>query len=185
MAGTSERGLLIVDDDERYLERAEREFSGLGWSVTPVASVAEAMLAADTRSFDAMLVDFQLPDGDGLTLIELLQDRLKLPSASILLSWHLDVPTTVRAMRAGVFDVLEQPASAREVDGKLQAALSKPRRADEPARAAWSPRPLRELERDLIEQAWEASGRNLSAAARQLGLPRTTMRDRLRRYGLR
>jgi two-component system, NtrC family, response regulator AtoC len=45
--------------------------------------------------------------------------------------------------------------------------------------------PLRTLERRMITDAWRTSGRNLSAAARSLGLPRTTLRDRLKKYGLR
>ena len=45
--------------------------------------------------------------------------------------------------------------------------------------------PLRMLERRMITDAWKTSGRNLSAAARTLGLPRTTLRDRLKKYGLR
>ena len=45
--------------------------------------------------------------------------------------------------------------------------------------------PLRTLERRMITDAWKTSGRNLSAAARSLGLPRTTLRDRLKKYGLR
>jgi DNA-binding NtrC family response regulator len=45
--------------------------------------------------------------------------------------------------------------------------------------------PLRSLERRMITDAWETSGKNLSAAARSLGLPRTTLRDRLKKYGLR
>ena len=45
--------------------------------------------------------------------------------------------------------------------------------------------PLRTLERRIITDAWKTSGRNLSAAARSLGLPRTTLRDRLKKYGLR
>ncbi|MCB9594779.1 MAG: sigma-54-dependent Fis family transcriptional regulator [Sandaracinaceae bacterium] len=43
---------------------------------------------------------------------------------------------------------------------------------------------LREVERDLVERAWAQSDGNLSRAARQLGIPRTTLRDKLKRYGL-
>ncbi|HET9932476.1 MAG TPA: sigma-54 dependent transcriptional regulator [Polyangiaceae bacterium] len=45
--------------------------------------------------------------------------------------------------------------------------------------------PLRELERRTIKETWDSSGRNMSAAARALGLPRTTLRDRIRKYGWR
>ena len=43
---------------------------------------------------------------------------------------------------------------------------------------------LPELERELSIRAYEASGHNLSQAARQLGIPRTTLRGRLKRYGV-
>jgi DNA-binding NtrC family response regulator len=46
------------------------------------------------------------------------------------------------------------------------------------------PEPLRITEQRTILKTWEASGNNLSAAARRLGLPRNTLRDRLRRYGV-
>ena len=45
--------------------------------------------------------------------------------------------------------------------------------------------PLRELERRTIKETWDSSGHNMSAAARALGLPRTTLRDRIRKYGWR
>jgi len=48
-----------------------------------------------------------------------------------------------------------------------------------------SPMSLGDLERSLIIEAYESSGQNLSQAARSLGIPRTTLRDRLRRYGVR
>ena len=44
--------------------------------------------------------------------------------------------------------------------------------------------PLRDLERELIVRAFEASQGNLSRAALELGIPRTTLRDKLRRYGI-
>jgi DNA-binding NtrC family response regulator len=41
------------------------------------------------------------------------------------------------------------------------------------------------LERELILKAFEGSGANLSRAARELGIPRSTLRDRLKKYGVR
>ncbi len=46
-------------------------------------------------------------------------------------------------------------------------------------------RTLPDLERDLIVGAYEQAEQNLSEAARELGIPRTTLRDRLKRYGMR
>jgi DNA-binding NtrC family response regulator len=44
--------------------------------------------------------------------------------------------------------------------------------------------PLRDVERELILSAFEAAKGNLSRAAADLGIPRTTLRDKLRRYGV-
>lgn len=46
-------------------------------------------------------------------------------------------------------------------------------------------RPLPDVERDLILEAYRDAGQNLSQAADILGIPRTTLRDRLKRYGVR
>ncbi len=124
MAVTASSSLLIVDDDLHFLRSAERAFTRLGWQVTPVKNATDALSAAGQRSFDAVLVDFQLPDGDGVTLIERLQDQSESPIASIVLSGHVDVPSTVRAMRAGAFEVIQKPVSAVEVDLLLRAAAS-------------------------------------------------------------
>ena len=101
----------------------------------------------------------------------------------------LDVPSTVRAVRAGASDVLEKPVTPTDLDRSLRSALAERAREAQPAEDSVDSlrpsEPLRVFERRVIEQAWLDSERNLSAAARRLGLPRTTLRDRLRKYGLR
>jgi transcriptional regulator of acetoin/glycerol metabolism len=44
---------------------------------------------------------------------------------------------------------------------------------------------LPDVQRSLILKAYEESGTNLSRAARLLGIPRSTLRDRLRKFGVR
>jgi len=50
---------------------------------------------------------------------------------------------------------------------------------------AGSPRSsgLRDVERDMILAAYEEASKNLSRAAKALAIPRSTLRDKLRRYG--
>jgi DNA-binding NtrC family response regulator len=47
-----------------------------------------------------------------------------------------------------------------------------------------SPARLKELERAMIEEALQRAGRNTSAAARDLGLPRSTLVNRMRSLGM-
>jgi DNA-binding NtrC family response regulator len=151
---------------------------------------SSALQLLGERAFDALVLDLMLPHSDGLSVMEQLSRR---PQASrpvtILLSGHLDIPTTVRAVRAGASDVLEKPVTPTELDKRLRTALADRAREAEPTEDSVDSlrpsEPLRVFERRVIEQAWLDSERNLSAAARRLGLPRTTLRDRLRKYGLR
>ncbi|MHB8604288.1 MAG: response regulator [Thermoplasmatota archaeon] len=64
------RDVLLVEDSEgdaRLVSMALRERGG--WRVTRAGSVAEALASAEARPFDAALVDYRLPDGDGLALL--------------------------------------------------------------------------------------------------------------------
>jgi DNA-binding NtrC family response regulator len=56
------------------------------------------------------------------------------------------------------------------------------RRSSKPPSGAF--RKLPEIEREAVAKVWRDSGGNLSLAARHLGIPRTTLRDKLKRYGM-
>jgi DNA-binding NtrC family response regulator len=79
----------------------------------------------------------------------------------------------VAELMAALRDRQQRPPSAQALRPILSAQPSVPSE------------PLRSMERRTILETWESSGKNLSAAARALGLPRTTLRDKLRKYGLR
>jgi DNA-binding NtrC family response regulator len=111
-----------------------------------------------------------------------------------------DWPGNVRELRAVVQQAAVLSGGDRVGVGDLMAALrnrqERPTQTHsetfsvvsvlpEPLHAPARSEPLRVLERRTIVEAWESSGQNLSAAARVLGLPRTTLRDRLRKYGMR
>jgi DNA-binding NtrC family response regulator len=191
--------LLVVDDDEIVAGSLSQSLSCFGWAVDVAHDRGAAEELLGQRAFDAMILDLRLREGDGLSLMEdLLRKTESTRPVTILLSGHLDIPTTVRAVRAGAMDVIEKPVEPVDLDQRLRAALSERERQTQPPQASASSmppseesadgtpsEPLRALERRVIEQVWVACGKNLSAAARRLGLPRTTLRDRLKKYGLR
>jgi DNA-binding NtrC family response regulator len=107
-----------------------------------------------------------------------------------------DWPGNVRELRAVVQQAAVLAPADRVGVAELMAALRDRQQGPEPriveskrsvsgTHAPIPSEPLRTLERRTILETWESSGNNLSAAARTLGLPRTTLRDRLRKYGLR
>jgi two-component system response regulator RegA len=181
--------VLVVDDEKVLADTLSRSLAGLGWSVDVAYDGGSALRLLGERAFDALVLDLRLPEADGLSVMAQLARRpVSARPITILLSGHLDIPTTVRAVRAGATDVMEKPVVPSELDRRLRNALSDRAResqSDESVDSLRPSEPLRVFERRVIEQAWLDSERNLSAAARRLGLPRTTLRDRLRKYGLR
>src|SRR5690606_11951740 len=79
--------------------------------------------ALEAQHFDAMLLDLRLNDESGLELLKHWSGRFDLP-ATVLLSGCVDVPTTVRAMRIGVVDVLQKPVDTDKLDQRLRAAVA-------------------------------------------------------------
>ncbi len=99
--------LLLIDDDEvdrrmvqRVLQKAE-----LSFTCREVPSCAEALKAVCEESFDCILVDYLLPDGDGLSLVRQLRN-LGITTPLVALTGQGDEKIAVELMKAGVSDYL-------------------------------------------------------------------------------
>ena len=114
--------LLLVDDEEQFLRGLSRELVQLGWQVQTADTAEGAVRILRQQEFDALVVDLHLPGSKGTEVFGELSHLLTRPVA-VLLSGHLSVATTVRAIQDGASDVLEKPISARELDSRLRALL--------------------------------------------------------------
>ena len=98
----------IVDDDSAVRESLSWLVASANLETSAFAS-AEAFLKAYDRSRPACLVlDLRMPGMSGLELQErLMRDRVDVPT--IIVTGYGEVPTAVRAMRAGAVDFIEKP----------------------------------------------------------------------------
>jgi CheY-like chemotaxis protein len=95
------QSVLVVDDDPEFRQLARRLLVGSGLTVVAEAdSVAAALVAAVQLKPSAVLVDIELPDGDGL---ELARELAVLPwrPRIVLTSIDPDITTTGEARLAG------------------------------------------------------------------------------------
>jgi DNA-binding NtrC family response regulator len=104
---------LIVDDDaatrEAMLERLEQD----SFRVRSCDSLASARGELETKSFDLVLLDLQLPDGSGLALLGDLEQQ---PGAEIVfITGHGSVDSAVEAFRGGAVDYLTKPVDLRRL----------------------------------------------------------------------
>lgn len=104
--------ILIVEDSVSIAETFSGILEGSGHSITIAASGAaadDAIRMADAP-FDVILLDLQLPDGDGLDWLEAHGD-LPARSAVIVVTADGSINRAIAAMRLGAYDFLVKPVA--------------------------------------------------------------------------
>lgn len=125
---TSKPTVFIVDDDAAVRASLVLLLETHGFPVTAYES-GEAMLAACNPDWQGCaLLDVRLKGMDGLQLQAEMQRReVSLPV--IFLTGHGDIPTTVRAMKAGASEFLTKPVSGEQLIPLIRSALARDRDA--------------------------------------------------------
>lgn len=127
----SERTVFVVDDDASVLRSLERLLRAAEYAVEAYASPQAFLEQANMERPGCGVVDLRMPDLGGLDLQEELTRRgLAIPL--VFLTGHGDVPSSVRAMKAGAVDFLSKPCD----DADLLAAVERALARDAEARAA-------------------------------------------------
>jgi DNA-binding NtrC family response regulator len=107
------KNILMVDDEPAVLFGYARYFAKAGYETAEAGTLAEARRSVTSRRFDAVLLDLNLPDGNGLEWIRSLREEQS-EIAIIVITGRGDVPTAVEAMRLGADNFLVKPV---DMDG--------------------------------------------------------------------
>ena len=125
--------LLIVDDDRNLLELMRMRLESAHYEVTAAADEHEAKEAMQRAVFDLAVIDLQLVQQDGISLMEeLRQVNPEMPV--IILTAHGSIETAVEAMRRGAYTYLTKPFDARELLLHIERALENGRLSSEVSR---------------------------------------------------
>ena len=102
--------VLILDDERAVLLMAQECLADAGHRVTTVSDTKAAREALETGSYDVVLTDIFLPDGDGISILKKVRERWpEIPV--IMLTRSPDLSTATDAVRAGAFEYLTKPMS--------------------------------------------------------------------------
>ncbi len=120
--GMSAGIVYVVDDDASMRRSVERLLRSFGHRVETYSSAQAFLEQPPVRDVGCLVLDLRMPGIDGLEL----QGRLaargdELPV--IFVSGHGDVPSSVRAMKAGAFDFLTKPFDANVFSAAVERAL--------------------------------------------------------------
>ncbi len=114
--------LLVVDDEPSILTTLQKALQLEGYAVDVAGGMRVAEDKIKKRSYDLCLFDVQLPDGDGLSLLESLRGA-KNDTPVVMMSGHATIDTAVRATRLGALNFLEKPINTDALLITVETAL--------------------------------------------------------------
>lgn len=113
--------ILIVDDEKNARENIAKFLIKKKYEVLEAGTIKEAAKALGADSADIVLLDVQLPDGLGTTLLEESAANPQRPPI-ILITAHGDIEMAVEAMQNGAHDFLQKPIKFGRLEQSIQRA---------------------------------------------------------------
>ena len=115
--------LLLVDDDRHVLDSMAEWLRGQGYQLETASGYIDGLERLRKNSFDLVLADVRLRDGDGFDLLE--QCRRNWPAAQVILMTGYGSPDgAIEAIRAGAFDYITKPLIDNELLMTIERAIS-------------------------------------------------------------
>ncbi len=117
-----EKNILIIDDDFSLRRVIERALSNSKMHITSVSSVSEAWVNIEKNTYDLIICDVVLPDGDGLELVKKVKQKNK-NQLFIVISAKNNLLTAIKANQLDVFEYLPKPLDLNDLTISVDRSL--------------------------------------------------------------
>jgi DNA-binding response OmpR family regulator len=116
--------LLLVDDEEAYVNVLFNRLGRRGFHVTKTYSGGEALQKMRGNEFDVAVLDLKMADMDGIEVLKVL--KVMDPHMQvIMLTGHGSATACRQGLELGAFDYLTKPCELDDLVGKIKAAFRK------------------------------------------------------------
>jgi DNA-binding response OmpR family regulator len=112
--------VLVVEDERKTASFVRKALQAESFAVDVVVNGADALTAAGSTPFDAIILDIMLPGRDGLSVLRQLRER-KNTTPVLLLSARGEVNERVEGLNAGADDYLPKPFELAELVARVRA----------------------------------------------------------------
>ena len=122
--------ILIIDDEAEIRESLQTLLELEGYAVTLAGGGEEGLALAGEQPFDLVLLDYALPDRNGLEILRDLRDRDPQVAVMMITAFGT-VENAVRAMQGGAVNFVQKPWDNDKLLADVQAAIAARRMQDE------------------------------------------------------
>lgn len=131
--------ILIVDDEPDIRELLEITLGRMSIATSSAADLGSARHLLSTEQFNLCLTDMRLPDGNGIELVEYIQQEYKQMPVAVITA-HGTTEAAIKALKSGAFDFVSKPVDLQKLRDLVNSALrlsqdsnNATRASDEPA----------------------------------------------------
>jgi DNA-binding NtrC family response regulator len=142
--------LMLVDDEERFLETTKKLLLRKGYDVQTATSGSEALEKLIMENIHVVILDVKMPGMDGVATLKAIKSRYPLVEV-IMLTGHATVESAVDGLKSGATDYLMKPADLDELIQKAEEAYEKRQRLEEKIRVAQA-RTFRKSPREILRE---------------------------------
>jgi len=122
MRGVAKQHIFLLGDEPGVREVAKRILEGAGIKVTCFADPTTCLVRLRSQHCHLLITDLKMPGMDGIEL-SMKVKRLAPWIPVLMISGYGDIPTAVRAIRAGVVDFIEKPLDKTMFMRKVESIL--------------------------------------------------------------
>lgn len=112
--------ILLVEDAEDVAEPVSSWFAKKGDALDHAGNLETAYALLAVQVYDVIILDINLPDGEGLDLLVALRKRAD-PTPALMLTARLQIDDRVSALDLGADDYVVKPFDLRELDSRVRA----------------------------------------------------------------
>jgi two-component system copper resistance phosphate regulon response regulator CusR len=162
--------ILVVEDEKRIADFLCRGLEGAGYAVDSVSGGQSAIEFAATAGYDLIVLDLNLPDIDGLTVLENIRNRKGSPPV-LILSARGALDDRVRGLEQGADDYLVKPFAFVELLARVRALFRRGQPAPERLQAG-------DLVVDCMRRKVTRAGEAIELAPKEFGILEYMMRNK-------
>jgi two-component system, OmpR family, response regulator len=116
--------ILIVDDEQDFLETIIKRLKTRGIEVTGAESGYKALEFLDGHDVDVIILDVKMPGMDGIETLREIKKKKPLVEV-IMLTGHASVESGIQGMQLGAFDYVMKPVALDELLEKVRQAYER------------------------------------------------------------